>query len=185
MRWFFVLGFFIFLFFIPIPVKIRLIYKDKILNLYVYSFKININKKIKQFKEKPSKPEKKKKGFDKSIINLDSIKLIVHKINCSRFKPTLRFLVNIEYGLIDAFSTGIAYGVIHSLSPFIYEALSVPFKIKKYNLKPKPNFNQLKLSAVLESIIFINLAKIIYMLLIVLATIRKIKKADKCACANA
>jgi hypothetical protein len=185
MRWFFVLGFFILLFFIPIPIKIRLIYKDKILNLYLYSFKININKKIKNIKEKLPKPPKKKKAFDKDFLTFDNIKIILHRIKSSRFKPTLRLSIGIEYGLIDAFSTGIAYGVFHSFSPFIYEALSVPFKTKRYKLNLKPNFNQLELAAVIESIIFINLAKIIYMAIIVLITIRKIKKADKYACANA
>jgi hypothetical protein len=180
MKWgIFILFTVMFLFLVPIPIKITLAYIDNHLCLYIYKFKIKLQKK--ENKKKTKRPKKTNRKFQ---FDLEDMKLLAHKIDCNRFKPTLRLNISLDYGLWDAYSTGISYGVINSLSPFIYNLLTIIFKVKKYDMELKPDFDELVLAAVIKSIIFINLAKITYMAVLILKSIKFTKHKNNYACEN-
>jgi hypothetical protein len=180
MKWdIFILFTVVFLFLVPIPIKITLTYIDNHLYLYLYKFEIKLGKKMKK-----KKTQQLEKTFRKFEFDLNDIKLLAHKIDCNKFKPTLRINIRMDYGLWDAYSTGIAYGLINSLSPYIYNLLTIIFKVKKYDMKLKPNFDDLVLDAVIKCIIFINLAKITYMSILILKSIKSTKHKNNYACEN-
>jgi hypothetical protein len=181
MRWdTFILFTVIFLFLVPIPIKITLSYIDNHLCLYIYGFKIKLQRKEK----KKKKPKLMKKISEKVKIDFTDVKLLVHKVEGNKFKPTVRMNISLDYGLWDAYSTGMAYGLISSLSPFIQNLLTIIFKVKKYNMELKPDFDDLVLSASVKSIIFINLAKIMYIVVILIKSIKFIKHKNNYACKN-
>ena len=174
MKWgIFIIFTVLFLLLVPIPIKITLAYIDNRLCLYLFNFKINLQKK-----RNNKEDNKFKKASKKLNLDLTDVKLLVHKVDCNKFKPTLRMNITLDYGLLDACSTGIAYGLINSLSPFIYKLLTMIFKVKKFKMELKPNFEDLVLSAKIKSIIFINLAKIMYILVIIVKSIKFTKHKD-------
>lgn len=180
MKWgIFILFTVVLLFLVPIPIKITLAYIDNHLCLYLYKFEIKLEKKMKK-----KKTQQLKKTFRKFEFDLDDIKLLAHKIDCNKFKPSLRMNISLNYGLWDAYSTGIAYGLISSLSPYIYNLLIIIFKMKKYDTKLKPDFDNLVLDAVIKCIIFINLAKITYMAVLIFKSIKSTKHKNNYACEN-
>jgi hypothetical protein len=168
------------LFFIPIPIKITVTYKNNHLCLFVYKFNIKLSKKEKKKLNKDAK-----KSYRSFNITFSDIMDLIHEIDCLRFKPTLRMKIILDYGLVDASSTGIAFGVLNSFSPFIFRLLSIMFKVKKYDLKINPNFNQLMLKGSIKSIIFISLAKIIYIMIKAIKQLKFIKQKNNYACSNA
>lgn len=158
--------------FMPFPVKVRFFYSEGVFALYLYRFKINILKFASKQKHKKNKPQKKKK----EEINLKAIPIILHKFNINPFKPTLRVNLFLDYGIDDASATAISYGLLNIAAPFINQIISVMFKVKKYKTKIVPEFNKLTLKIDLESIIFISLAKIIYMSVIAFKSFKLLKK---------
>ncbi|MCM0648979.1 DUF2953 domain-containing protein [Clostridium swellfunianum] len=166
--------------FIPIPIKLTAAYSNNQLCLYIFNFNIKLKKKEK----KSSKSNKKKKTSKLPKIDFQDARLLVTKLECLRFKPTLRMKISLNYGLLDASSTGIAYGVLNTFSPFLYKLLTIVFKVKKYDMDVKPNFNELMVAASVNSIIFINLAKIIYIVAVLLKSLKFIKQKKNYAYSN-
>jgi hypothetical protein len=138
---------------IPIPIKFKLKYVDGNLAMHIYN--IDLISKIKSSK-------KKDKLKDKRIPSLQNFKFLLSSLNRNKFKPTLRLKLNLQYGLDDAAYTAIFYGLISALSPSIIKILNCFFKIKKQSISIIPNLNKLILKLELESIIFVNLVKVIY-----------------------
>ncbi len=167
------------LLFIPIPIKITVEYTDNDLYLYIYKFRIKLFKR-----EKIELNKEVKKSSQKYKVKLSDFKLLASQLNCLKFKPTIRMKISLVYGFFDACSTGIAYGIINSFSPILLKLLSIMFKVKKYDLKLNPNFEELMLEASIKSIIFINLAKIIYILVIVVKALKFIKHKNNQTCKN-
>lgn len=186
MRWsFFILLAIVFLLFVPIPIVIKLSFIDNKLSMYIFKFKVKLHKKEnKKTVDKKGKLSSIKEKL-KDKVSLSDISLIIHKINCNRFKPTLRIYIDLNYGLFDASSTGITYGVLNTFPPFMNQLLSLVFKVRKFDLKVKPDFNRLMLDTTVKSIIFINLAKIIYMILLIIKVFKLIKDKKAYACSNA
>lgn len=137
----------------PIPIKFKLKYADEKLDMYIYN--IALISKIKA-------SNKKDKVKDKRNSNLQNFKFILSSLNKNRFKPTLRFKLDLQYGLDDAACTAIFYGLISALFPSIIILLNHFFKIKKHSIYVIPDLDNFILKLELESIIFVNLAKIIY-----------------------
>lgn len=181
MKWnLFIFPVLILLVFLPIPIKITFNYKNNSISLCIFKFKVNLFRRIKSKRN----IEKSTHTFKHKNLDLDTVKLVLHKINSLKFKPTLRVNINLDYGFLDASSTGIAYGIICSLSPFLYKLLSVVFKIKKYNTAITPDFDNIKLSAQINSIIFVSLAKIIYIAITLFKSLRLLNKTNKHAYNN-
>lgn len=163
------------LFFIPFPIIIKFRSKTLDFELYLYKKKINIKKMLKSIKKKNVKPRK------KIEIELNDIRQIIHKIDCSKFKPTLRTTLKLRYGLNDAAVTGIFSGILYTLSPVLYRCFTILFKVKEYDFKVLPEYNDVLLDAEIDCIIFINIAKITYMVFLVLKSYKLIKKSkQKC-----
>lgn len=145
---------------IPIPIRFKIEYTDKKLCMYIYN--IELTSKVK-FNEK----EDKIKNKGKLNFYFEDIKLLLHLLNKNKFKPTLRFKLNLQYGLNDAAYTAICYGLIYTLYPLIIKLLNCPFKIKKHSICIVPDFNKFILKLELSSIIFVNFAKVIYIMYLI------------------
>lgn len=165
--------------FIPIPFSIRLRYVDEP-EVYIYSFKLNIKRIQKKIKKRKSKKTKcDKNDDDKDLISrLIHYKEMISSIDRIKYKPNLRLRLKSHYGLDDAAVTGISYGVISVFLANMYELLKVFFSIKQYDISVEPEYNKLTFDCDLKCIIFISLAKIIYMGIFFLKTIKKSKKLD-------
>jgi hypothetical protein len=184
MKWYIIILIIVVLLFLPIPIWLKLTYNDSIANLYIYKFKIDLNKLFKKTKEKAKtspKARKLTKSLKKIELSLSDIKFIINRLNCIRFKPTLRINLNINYGLSDASITGIFYGVISTVNSLMHNICTIFFKVKKYSSEIKPEFQKLDFKAEITSIIFISIAKIIYILIILLKTYKNIKKRKTCS----
>jgi hypothetical protein len=166
-----------FLLLLPIPIKITFSYIDNKAELYLYRFKINAKKIISKVehkkKKKPSPPKKERNMGFKEIL------FILNKIDCIKFKPRLKICLNLDFGLSDAFYTSLVFGYIHAVLPYIHKLLSIPFSLTIDNSKITPNFSKFSVTIKLKSIIFINIAQIIYMAIVVIKSLKYIKK-KKC-----
>jgi hypothetical protein len=160
---------------IPVPIKLRFTFVDNNPNFYIYNLKINLHKNI----NKAKKIKKKSKAKKRIKFSVNDFKIILHRINCAKFKPTLRMKIISNFGILDASATAILCGVMHSLSPVVRNLLSVIFKIKNYDFSLQPEFNKDVVTAQINSIIFINLAKIINMFLLIRKTLKHIKNCHK------
>ena len=155
--------------FIPIPIKIKFIYEDNVPKLFIYKFNMNLKSFSKGIKSKATSKNTKKKGS----IKFQNIKMIIKKINSSNFKPRLKLKVKIEFGFSDAAITALSYGLINILWPIIYELFNVVFKIKNFQYDFNPDFNNAKVKLQANSIIFISLVNVMYMVFIIYKNIRK------------
>jgi len=155
--------------FIPIPIKIKFIYEDKIAKLFIYKFNI----KLKKFSKKIKSTTTPKKPKNKAPIKLQNIKAILKKINNSKFKPRLKLKVKIDFGFSDAAITALSYGLINIIAPMVYELFKVVFKIKNFQYDLHPDFNNSKVKLQANSIIFISLVNVMYMVFIIFKNIRK------------
>ena len=165
---------FIVLFFpIPIIIRARINEEGGSLTLYKKTFyfpysKIDIlTNRI--FEKKPPKKAKTKKK--KYKFNIDVFKLI-NSIGTLKFKPTLKMDLNVQYGFEDAMITGISYGLIGSILYFMKWIIEVPFKSKKYEFKITPVFNKNFILLFFNCIIWLNIAKIFYMIIIIISNIK-------------
>lgn len=153
--------------FLPFPVLITIICKTNALFVYIFGIKLYPRKKNK----KNISPQKYKKKKSKKI-SFEDYTEIWHKINTNPFKPSLYFEFNMIYGLDDAAKTAILYGTLSSLPPFLYKLLCSFFHTKKFKIDLKPIFEKSILDFKIKSIIWINFAKIIYMSLLVIFTLK-------------
>lgn len=164
MIWFLIV---LILIFLPLPVLITVFFKANTLFVYIFGVKLYPRKKNnKNISHKKHKKKKNKK------ISLEGYTEIWHKINTNPFKPSLYFKFNIIYGLDDASKTAILYGILSSLPPFLYKLLCSFFHTKKFKIDLKPIFEKSILEFKIKSIIWINFAKIIYMSLLVIFTLK-------------
>ncbi|WP_443660997.1 DUF2953 domain-containing protein [Clostridium sp.] len=157
----------------PIHLKITLKYTNKVLEIYIYKKKLEVNKPLKN-NSKDKSQSKPKKRFFKRLIFKD-INLIIHKLKNSRFKPTLILNTKLEYGFDDAALVAIVFGLIHSTYSLLYLILINFVKVKNIDLKVTPHFKENNLNMEISSIIYINFVKIIYMAFIILPCLINIK----------
>ena len=144
----------------PIPLKITLKYSSKVLEIYIY------NKNLKTKTPSKNKLKSKPKNVFFKSFTLNDLKLIIYKIQNLKFKPTLKLNTSLEYGFDDAAFVAILYGLIHSAHSFLYLLLINFINVKNIDLKVIPHFEENDLHLEILSIIYMNLAKIIYMVLI-------------------
>lgn len=173
--------------FMPLPLKTSIYFSKE--NYYIKLFNFKIISKKKKTKNIPSDesnnsekstPAKKKKRKKKKIKNLP-IKDMLLALCRNRFKPSFRAKGYISYSLNDAAKTAITYGSIIAIMPLLYKSILLFFKIKKFNINITPIFkDEFFIEIKLNSIIFISIGQIIYMLFLIIKIIirEKVRKYE-------
>lgn len=159
--------------FFPIPLKLKFITFNKDYNIYLYnfSFKKLIEKKTKStISKSKKKPKIEKEPKTKKIIDKSGL---ISSLKNNKFKLKLKFTLLLDYGLDDAFNAAMIFPLFNSISPFLFFILEIPFSIKKYRMSVSPKFNCNFIKLEIESIIFLSIAKIIYMTILILKNISK------------
>lgn len=176
MNFILILCFLIICLFIPIPIRIAVNYDGQNFNFYLYN--INITNKISFVKKKVRDDVEKKKNEFPKVRN--TLRITFSIIKNLKYKPTLNIKINAIYGLDNAAHTALFYGLIVSFYPIILQLMNLLFSVKKSDVKVTPEFNKFILNFQIGGIIFINLAKITYMVFIIIKNIHKTKKLDLC-----
>lgn len=146
--------------FIPIPLKLKVNYIHKKIQIFFY------NKEIK-FKE-PKDESKKEKRKEKKKIKIHIIKDFINFLDKSSVKLNINLKIHIDIGIEDAANLAILYGVLSSLNYPLYRLISIVFNIRDFKLNITPCFNKTIFSFKSESIIYVTLAKLIYITLSVI-----------------
>lgn len=157
----------------PIPLKITLKYSNKVLEIYVYNKKLNLNNLSKKDLKNNIKSKSKPSLF--KDFTLRDINLIIYKIKNLKFKPTLTLNTKVEYGFDDAAFVAILFGLINSAFSLFYLQLIKFVKLKKIDFKIIPTFRENYFYMEISSIIYASLAKIIYIISIMLICFIQIK----------
>lgn len=165
----------------PIPIKITLIYANEIFTLKIY------NKVIIPSKTKKTKAKNKNKRSDYvktdneekiSKLKFKDLKGIIELVINSKFKFTIRTKFRMDYSIEDAAINAITYGFLYQITAFISTILNLFFKVKNFtptiNIKYNENFFKFEST----SIIFINIAKIIYMVIVIFYHLIKVRKTS-------
>lgn len=152
MLFFIISIFIIFILILVIPFKITVIYTNKHLDVYVYSFKWTQqkNENTTDIKTSEKKDNKKKKA----------LKITLEKCN---YKPKADIYAFLNYDLEDAAYSAITYGILQSLMPYVYNYLIKIIKLKNFNYNITPLFkNKNLIEFKFKGIFYISLVKIIY-----------------------
>lgn len=153
--------------FVPLKVRITLSF-DKCSGLQIFIYNYNI-KNSKTYKKLTSKEKKAKKAKEpKKNININTLWLLLKKLDNNSYKPKLYLNSNIDFQVEDAAYTAVIYGISNALIPFIERFINVFFSISSFKIHVKPLFNnENSVSFNIKSIIKVNLAKLIYMAIII------------------
>ncbi len=168
MTWLIIICIVVVIIFIPLPLFLTCRYKNNKLNVYVYNIKIYPTKKTIDAVKEP-----KPKTLYPKLAYLKTIRHIYIYSNAALSKSTLRLKSHISYGFDDPCTTAILYGIFHSVSEYLYILFSDLVKVKNFNVSITPVFNKSVFEFEIKSIIFINLAKIIYIILLIYVSFRR------------
>lgn len=173
---FFILFLLIVLIFCPIKFKIKIILSEKDLQVFFYKYNIfSLSNLIKKKKEKScnencedncneikeDKKVKKKEKLKKSISF--NVKKLISILYYNRFKPSLKFSLDMTYSTEDAALTAISYGLIQQFFSILYLMFDSFFRLKKFSKEINPKFNDINsIFFEIDSIITISFAQIIY-----------------------
>lgn len=163
----------------PIPIKITLIYSEEIFTLKLYNkiiipsknkkkvVKKNVSLKDNLEEEKKEKPSK---------FKLRDIKNITDFLVTNKFKFSLRTKLDVDYSIEDAAVNAIVYGLFYQGLAVISTIFNLFFKVKNLDscINTKYNENYFKFKS--TSIIFINIAKVIYMFVSIFYRLNKGRK---------
>lgn len=168
MTWLIALALTIFIIFVPLPLQLNFIYEDNKLGVYVYNVKVYPTNKTKRAVEEP-----KKKTLYPKLMYLKILRQIYFKSNRTLFKSTLKLQSKIYYGLDDACATSLLFGILQSSLQCFYHMFSKIFRVKDFDINIIPVYNKQVFQLKIKSIIFINLAKIIYIILLIFICFQK------------
>jgi Protein of unknown function (DUF2953). len=157
----------------PFPVKFRVEIIEFKIKVYLYKKLIldkDIFSLIKKDKTKP-KPKEKMKESKKYKLNYINI---VNSLKKSTFKPILKYRLQIDYDLSDAYPTAILNGLITPIAYIIHGQLIRFLRVPNYNVKITPKFNNsFYLYFSFKGIIYVNLVKITIIGFKILRNIKK------------
>lgn len=159
---------------IPIPIKFKIKYSKKELKFILYN--IDITNKMKYIKNKTKLDIEYKE--DQIPILSNTLKTSLNSLKTIKFKPSLKIKVNVDYGLDDAAQTAVAFGLLSTFISILLKASSFFINIKDQKVNIKPEFNKLILILEIDSIIFVNLAKVIYISAIIYNNLRNKEKIN-------
>lgn len=162
----------------PIPLKITLIYDKGIFTLKLFKkelFKSNKIENDKALKEEEFHVEtpKGKKSFN---FKLKSLMDIIQIFKNTKFKFTLRTKINISYSIDDAAINAVVYGLLSQGVITLHSLLKSFLKVKSFKPTIDMQYNKNYFNIYSTSIIIVNLAKIIYV--IVFIYYQYLKKRD-------
>lgn len=160
--------------FIPIRIKIGIKYNAKILKFTFYN--IDITDKINYIKTKAKIDVKYKEDQIPAISNTS--KVILNSLRDIKFKPNINIKINIHYGLSDAAYTALVFGLLSTFISITIRLSSLFINIKNKKLNIVPEFNKSTLELEIDSIIFISLAKFIYISSIIYKNFRNSRKIN-------
>lgn len=152
----------------PIPLKINLIYDKGIFTLKLFNKTIIPSKtpnKTSSKKEKKKKTIETPSGEKIKKFKIKDIKHIIDFLSHTKLKFFIWTNTDIEYSLDDAAISALSYGLLHQLSALIHGILKVFFRVKKYNYNINMKYNENFFKVENSSIILLNLATIIYMVI--------------------
>lgn len=164
----------IILLFIPIPLKVRVSYKDNNFNFYLYN--MNLTGKIIHTQKEINRSIDRKEDQIPKYKN--TLKIALDSIRDIKYKPTIKIRLNIVYGLDNAAYTALLHGFVTSFYPILIQLINMLFHVKESDIKAHPEFNKFVLALEVNSIIFVNLAKVIYISFIILKNLHKSKKIN-------
>ena len=147
--------------FIPIPLKLKVNYIHKKIQIFFYNKEI----KFKNPKDKQKDEPKKEKRKAKKKIKIHIIKDFISFLDKSSVKLNINLKIYIDIGIEDAANLAILYGVLNSLNYPIYRLISIVFNMSNFKFNINPCFNKRIFSFKSESIIYVTLAKLIYITL--------------------
>jgi hypothetical protein len=161
--------------FFPIKIKVRIIYENNKLKVYIF------NKLINQSSEENKTNETNKTEKRKSKIGIKNtfpkgrnlIKNIYYEYFSKapykgRIKrllmPSITIECNVTYGFDDASITGISYGILCTIPGQLRHIIEKRLKLKGYMVNIEPKFNSQLFKFKVLSIFSLNLVQIIYIL---------------------
>lgn len=163
----------------PIRLKFSAYFVDNLFEIYFYKFKL-YPRKIKETKDsseantketlnnKFSKKEKNNKKFKFNI------KKIIYSLLNNKIKPRLKLKIFMDYSLSDAALTAQMFGIINMFIYSSFEILNLFIKINSPKLSITPLFDSnISINAKIDSILYINLAQIIYIAFLISKNIEK------------
>lgn len=159
---------------IPIPIKFKVKYNEKKLRFILYN--MDITNKMNYIKNKTKLDIKYKE--DQIPIFSNTLKVSLNSLKAIKFKPSLKIKINVDYGLDDAAQTALAFGLLSTFISILLKASSSYIHIKDEKVNIKPEFNKLILMLEIDSIIFVNLAKVIYISAIIYNNLRNKEKIN-------
>jgi len=156
------------LFFVPLPLYLKFFFRDNKLLIYVYNFKIYPRRSVKELIEEP-----KEHTFYPKVVYINILQNIYNKSGHFLYKSAMKIDFHITYGLNDAYTTAMSYGLLQGLINSGYYFFNKIFRIVSYKPVIKLKYDEFFLEFTVNSIIYINLAKIIYITLLIYISFKK------------
>lgn len=157
----------LFILFLPIPIKFSIYYSSD--DYYIKFYNITLTSKKKDKFKKNITLDKKEDDIFKILYKYLDLKSFIFDLYHSKFKPYLRIKLILNYSFNDAAKTAISYGVLCQIPSLVFILSNIPFKIRKFNFKINPIFeDKFLLKFETSSIIFLSLANIIYITILLL-----------------
>jgi len=156
------------LFFVPLPLYLKFFFRDNKLLIYVYNFKIYPRRSVKELIEEP-----KEHTFYPKVVYINIFQNIYNKSGHFLYKSAMKIDFHITYGLNDAYTTAMSYGLLQGLINSGYYFFNKIFRIVSYKPVIKLKYDEFFLEFTVNSIIYINLAKIIYITLLIYISFKK------------
>lgn len=157
----------LFILFLPIPIKFSIYYSSD--DYYIKFYNITLTSKKKDKFKKNITLDKKEDDIFKILYKYLDLKSFIFDLYHSKFKPYLRIKLVLDYSFNDAAKTAISYGVLCQIPSLVFILSNIPFKIRKFNFKINPIFeDKFLLKFETSSIIFLSLANIIYITILLL-----------------
>lgn len=167
--------------FTPIPLNISIYYSRNNYYINLYKFTIMSKDKIKKNVKNSTSSckNKKKKKESLKLLSLIHKKFLIENLYNSKFKFKIKLNGKLDYSFNDAAKTAIAYGLFSQITPILYFITNILFKIKNFKIDLNPIFeDKFLVKLEISSIIFISIAKIIYILIIIFKSILYSEEVD-------
>ncbi|SHI92033.1 Protein of unknown function [Clostridium cavendishii DSM 21758] len=164
---------FIFLVLVPFPLKLNITLENKELKIYFFKILLFSKERTKRKIAKKKKKTSKTKSYS-SKITIDKLRSLYKTLTRNLFKSKLEIYFCMEYSLNDAAYTALSIAPAYDLAMLLINILDMPFKVKIKALTITPIFkDKFLLKLHFTSIIWTNLAKIIYVSILIFKKLRE------------
>lgn len=178
-NWLIILLILFLIFIIPFPIKIYFMYNldELIIKILWKTYKFTPKDLTERQRDTVNKAKKNtKKSLNIRKFTFKQIRYMLQNLKNSTLKPSINISIELTYGVDDAALTGILYGIIYNIYSYVQYYTYSCFKVKDMKLNLCPEFNKKIIDAKVNSIIYINLVKIIYMFIIIFKSIHNANK---------